>query len=58
MKRLIPFESIEQFRKVVKDINFINGKNEILPTLNIIGTEKIHGTNAAVCYSNDDGFWV
>jgi hypothetical protein len=29
-----------------------------LPVITAIGTEKIHGTNAAVCYSESDGFWV
>lgn len=29
-----------------------------LPIITATASEKIHGTNAAVCYSNPDGFWV
>lgn len=29
-----------------------------MPRVKAIGTEKIHGTNASVCYSIPDGFWV
>ena len=28
------------------------------PTISFQGTEKIHGTNGAVCFNNKDGFWV
>ena len=28
------------------------------PKLTLIGTEKIHGTNGAVCFNAQDGFWV
>ena len=72
MKRFITFGSIGQFRNIVKDISFSaqyrgvdEERNEaifdttvLLPTLKAIGTEKIHGTNAGVCFSNSDGFWV
>lgn len=71
MKRFISYGSIEQFRKVVEDIKFIsqyqgkdNEDNHImdrlskLPIITAQGTEKIHGTNAAVCYSLTDGLWV
>jgi len=70
MKRFINMGSISQFRNVVKDLGHqarFQGLDEdgnpiyrevSLPTLEAIGTEKVHGTNAAVCYSNPDGFWV
>lgn len=70
MKRFINFGSIKQMRDVIRDISHQaryqgldeNGepiyKEVKLPVVRAIGTEKIHGTNAAVCYSNPDGFWV
>lgn len=71
MKRLIKFPSIEQFRGVVKQIQeracYI-GKDEDgkavfdylkpKPTLTFTASEKIHGTNASVCYSIPDGMWA
>jgi hypothetical protein len=70
MKRFINFGSIPQFRNVVKqiqhDARYIgvsdNGEVEYnhsiqLPVLNAVASEKIHGTNAAVCFSNEDGMW-
>jgi hypothetical protein len=71
MKRFISFGSIEQFRTVVKNVQWMSqykGKddegNPIIdraakaPKIKAVGTEKIHGTNAAVCYSHPDGMWV
>jgi len=71
MKRFIKYPSIEQFRAVVKNltqaVRFVgvddNGKalysqTAVLPTVNVQATEKIHGTNASVCFSAPDGFWV
>lgn len=48
----ISFPSIDQFRGVIKHISE-NCKHHsvLLPTLNFIGTVKLHGTNHAVCYS-------
>lgn len=70
-KRMINMGSIEQFRTVVKNVQWMSqyqGKDEDgnpimdraakAPTIKVVGTEKIHGTNAAVCFSNPDGFWV
>lgn len=71
MKRMIKFPSIEQFRGVVKQIQeracYI-GKDEDgkaifdylkpKPTLMFTASEKIHGTNASVCYSIPDGMWA
>lgn len=71
MKRMINFGSIEQFRNSIANVNHMatyigvdeNDKpvyNFALPKPKItaIGTEKVHGTNAAVCYSIPDGLWV
>lgn len=71
MQRMIKFPSIEQFRGVVKQIQervcYI-GKDEDgkavfdylkpKPTLTFTASEKIHGTNAGVCYSIPDGMWA
>jgi len=72
MKRFISFGSIEQFSTVVKNVKrtaqfvsyneetkeVIVDKDAKMPVVTATGSEKIHGTNAAVCYSNPDGFWV
>lgn len=71
MKRLIKFPSIDQFRTVVTNINRhynyvgLDENGEAIydhslpkPTLTFKGTVKLHGTNAAVCYNTDGGFWA
>lgn len=70
MKRFITFGSIGQYDSVVRDIKHMTnykGKDAegnaiyedcIQPKVIGLATEKIHGTNAAVCYSNPDGFWA
>lgn len=71
MKRMIKYPSIEQFRNVVRSIQERScyiGKNEDgspifdwlkpKPKITFTATEKIHGTNAGVCYSNPDGIWA
>jgi len=71
-KRFINFGSINQFRTVVKNIQwqaqytgeFDSNKNPILnkdakaPIITATASEKVHGTQGAVCYSNPDGFWI
>jgi len=71
-KRMISMGSIEQFRTIVKNVqwqaqytgvigedgNPILNKGAKAPTFTATASEKIHGTNAAVCFSNTDGFWV
>lgn len=48
----ISFPSIGQFRDVIKRIkDTCKYHNLALPTLNFIGTVKLHGTNHAVCMS-------
>lgn len=70
MGKFIKYPSIDQFRDVVRNVTHktrYDGKDETgapiytnrtLPVINVTLTEKIHGTNAGVCYSNRDGFWV
>ena len=71
MKRFINFGSVEQLRSVVMKMQHqvhytgqdendepMYNKSIKMPTIVSRGTEKIHGTNAAVCFSNPDGFWV
>jgi len=66
----INFGSIEQFRNVIYTVNnkfnFVglddNGaaiydSSLPKPVLNFEWTVKLHGTNAAACYNNIDGFW-
>jgi len=71
MKRMIKFGSINDYRVLIEDIKHItqyvkqdDSDNSIydetinLPKLSVVGSEKIHGTNGSVCYSNLDGFWI
>jgi hypothetical protein len=71
MQRFIKYQSIEQFRHITKQIQehacYIgrDADNQPIfdylkpkPTLTFLATEKIHGTNAAVCYSIPDGMWA
>ena len=70
MVRCIKYPSINQWRNLVKDVNeraCYVGKDEEgnpifdylkpKPTLTFEITEKIHGCNAGVSYSNQDGIW-
>jgi hypothetical protein len=71
MQKFINFGSIGQFREIIKNVqhvaqykgqdaegNPIYNHNALMPKIVVTGTEKIHGTNAAVCYNNIDGLWV
>jgi hypothetical protein len=71
MKRFITMGSIDQFRGVVRNVKNtaqfkgvdeagepIMDRSAISPTYTATATEKIHGTNASVCFSEPDGFWV
>ncbi len=60
MVRMIKYNKIGDFKKVIRSIKDQAKYDGIarLPTIEFDGTEKIHGTNAAVCYSHSDGFWV
>ena len=67
---MISYGKIGQFRNVVRDISHtarfvgldddgeaIYDNSAKLPTIKFVATEKIHGTNGAVCYSYPDGMW-
>ena len=72
MKRLISFGSIGQFRNTIKDVGHVTQyrgwdeeNNEAImdrtaemPVIQATASEKVHGTNGGVCYSNEDGLWV
>ena len=71
MKRFISYGSIDTFENKMYDLKRnvqyigqddnnepIFDENKKMPTINCIASEKIHGTNASVAYSNKDGFWV
>jgi hypothetical protein len=69
-KKLIKFPSIEQFRHVITDITRrytfagldqngepLYDETKKLPAIEFIGTVKLHGTNAGICFNNVDGHW-
>lgn len=72
MKRHIKYNSIEQYRTIVKNVQhqaqyvgYNEDTKEVIydrtmknPTVVVTASEKIHGTNAAFCMSIPDGFWV
>ena len=71
MKRHIDMGSIPQFREIVRDITTRstfsgldeNGEakfNENLkkPIIMASASEKTHGSQGSICYSEPDGFWV
>lgn len=72
MKRFIKYNSIIDFPGTIKNVTHharYQGFDEAtqtaiydhmtpLPKITATATEKIHGTNAAVCFSNVDDFWV
>lgn len=72
MKRMIAYPKIKDFNGVIRDVTFasqytgqigedgnpIMNRNAKQPVITVHATEKIHGTNASVCYSNPDGLWV
>lgn len=70
MKKAIKMPSIEQFRNaihhIIKATRFTGldenedpiYNNDKLPVLNAIGTVKLHGTNASICYNVEHGIWA
>lgn len=53
--KFINYGSIESFRSIVK---YMDDNPELNRNVVAEGTEKIHGTNAAVCYNDIDNIWV
>ncbi|MDA3854911.1 MAG: RNA ligase family protein [Candidatus Woesearchaeota archaeon] len=60
MKKMITFTKIGQFRQVIRDVCYVNPENPVytFPTLTFEGTVKMHGTNAGISYTEEDGLWV
>lgn len=71
MKEFNKYSSIGQFRQIVKNVQFaaryvgqdendepIYNADAELPVIKAEGTEKIHGTNACIGFSAEDGLWV
>lgn len=59
---MISYPETEQFRTIVADIrrnaNFKEeDRGKPLPTMKFIGTVKLHGTNSAIAFQKDNGFW-
>ena len=70
-KRVIAYRSIDQFESVCRNVQHaarymgqdendeaIYNPNPQYPVVQAKATEKIHGTNGAVCYNTELGFWV
>jgi len=70
MKKLIKMPSIGRFRHIIKNITLqsqfcgldaawkpIYDITKKLPVLRAVGTVKLHGTNASVCYNDKAGLW-
>lgn len=69
---MISYPKIGDFNSVIRDVTFMSqytgvigedgnpvmNRSAVQPILPVNATEKIHGTNAAVCYSHPDDFWV
>jgi hypothetical protein len=60
MKTMQKFTKIDQFRKVIRDVCYVNPEEPRteFPTLTFEGTVKLHGTNAGISYSKEDGLWA
>lgn len=71
MKKFTSFPDIKQFRNVIRNIKHqatyigkdeneqpLYDPNQPLPILKAIGTVKLHGTNASVCFDAKHGFWA
>ena len=64
-KQVSPYNKIRSFKDITFDIKRSYtyesdkaGKELKLPTVAAVASEKIHGTNGAVGYNTQDGFWV
>lgn len=71
MKKHVNFPSIEQFKNAIAAINRtfhfvglddtgapIMDESRPKPVITFKGTVKLHGTNAAICFSNAGGLWA
>ena len=55
---MIKFPSIDQFRNTIKDVGFHFQEPNTKPTIEFLGTVKLHGTNAGVGWSRENGIWA
>lgn len=55
MAHVIPFTSIQQFYRTLKDMQ--DDPTLRSPHVDFTGTVKLHGTNAGVAYNIKDGLW-
>ncbi|CAF1003398.1 unnamed protein product [Rotaria sp. Silwood1] len=58
----ISYPTTPQFRQAVDDVNKYaslspDNHDKQLPTLNFIGTVKLHGSNVAIGYQIESGYW-
>ena len=59
MQKMIKFTDIGQFRSTVHNVCHI-AEGEVRatqPTLRFLGSCKLHGTNAGISFSKEDGIW-
>lgn len=59
-KNVIRFSSIKQFREIISSINDTVKYHNLTtkPTLKFRGLVKLHGTNAAIVYTPNDGIMI
>lgn len=59
---MISYPETEQFRQVIASVTKHTrrreeDRNKELPVLKFIGTVKLHGTNSAIVFQKDSGYW-
>lgn len=59
---MISYPETEQFRQVITHVEKTTrrreeDRNKPLPVLKFIGTVKLHGTNSALAFNKDKGYW-
>lgn len=59
MRKHVPFTKIGQYRNIIRDVCHVpDGEiRKIQPTLTFTGTTKIHGSNAGISCTKEDGIW-
>ena len=59
MKKFIRFTKIGQYRNIIKNVCHVPEGMVVseYPTLTFKGTVKLHGTNAGISYTAEDGIW-
>ena len=59
MKKFVSFTKIGQYRNIIRNVCHVpEGEvSAVHPTLTFEGSCKIHGSNAGICYTPEDGIW-